>query len=109
MRLALALALLAGAPAFADRVSEMPRTERCMYKARLSVAGYYWHQQGRARQDVKIHWHGDETQNEIEFVNRTIDEAYAAAEAIRDTSGKPLSDADFGDRAYNACMSGTSL
>jgi hypothetical protein len=109
MRLALALALLASAPAFADRVTEMPRTERCVYKARLSVAGYYWHQQGRARQDVKIHWHGDETQNEIEFVNRTIDEAYAAAEAIRNGSGRYVSDSDFGDRVYNACMSGTSL
>ena len=109
MRLALAIALLAGAPAFADRVTEMPRTERCVYKARLSVAGYYWHQQGRARHDVRIHWHGDETQNEIDFVNRTIDEAYAAAEAIRNGSGKSVSDADFGDRVYHACMSGTSL
>jgi hypothetical protein len=105
----LALALLAAAPAFADRITEMPRTERCVYKARLSVAGYYWHQQGRPRQEVKIHWHGDETQHEVEFVNRTIDEAYAAAEAIRGGSGKRVSDSDFGDRVYNACMSGTSL
>jgi hypothetical protein len=109
MRLTLAVVLLAAAPAFADRITEMPRTERCVYKARLSVAGYYWHQQGRARPDVKIHWHGDETQNEIEFVNRTIDEAYSAAEAIRDGSGEHVSEAAFGDRVYNACMAGTSL
>jgi hypothetical protein len=105
----LALGLLAAAPAFADRITELPRTERCVYKARLSVAGYYWYQQGRARQDVKIHWKGDETQDEIEFVNRTIDEAYAAADAIRGGSGRPASDTEFGDRVYNACMSGTSL
>jgi hypothetical protein len=109
LRLALAAALLSAVPAFADRITDMPRTERCVYKARLSVAGFYWHQQGRARQDIRIQWHGDETQNEIEFVNRTIDEAYAAAEGLRNGSGTYVSESDFGDRVYTACMTGTNL
>ena len=109
MRSALAVILFAAVPAFADRISELPQTERCVYKARLSVAGYYWHQQGRAREDVRIHWHGDETRNEVEFVKRTIDEAYAAAQAMHDGSGHYMSEAEFGDRVYNACMTGTSL
>jgi hypothetical protein len=109
MRTALAALLVLAAPALADRITEMPRTERCVYTARLSVAGYYWHQQGRPRQEVTIHWHGDETQNEIDFVNQTVDEAYAAADAVRNGSDKYVSEADFGDRIYNACMMGTRL
>lgn len=83
MKCALAVLLLAASgSALADRISEMPRTELCIYKARLSVAGYYYYLQGRAREAVKIHWRGDETPNEVEFVMRTIEEAYARAEAV---------------------------
>jgi hypothetical protein len=93
----------------ADRITDMPRTERCVYKARLSVAGYYHYLQGKPREDVKIHWHGDETQNEIEFVTRTLDEAYARAAALRGEGALAVSEAQFGDRIYEACMEGRAL
>lgn len=104
-------AFLAAFPilACADRITDMPRTERCVYKARLSVAGYYHYLQGKAREDVKIHWHGDETQNEIEFVTRTLDEAYARAAALRGEGAREVSQAQFGDQIYEACMEGRAL
>jgi hypothetical protein len=96
--------------ALADRIGEMPRTELCVYKARLSVAGYYYFLQGRTREAVTIHWHGDETPAEVEFVTRTIDEVYARAEAHKRAQGKrPLSEQEFGDQAYAACITGESL
>ena len=111
MRTTLVAALLAfPLLAWADRISDMPRTELCVYKARLAVAGYYYYLQGRARAAVQIHWHGDETQNEIEFVTRTLDEAYARAAALQ--HGVPesqVSEAQFGDQIYAACMSGSEL
>lgn len=94
----------------ADRISQMPRTELCVYKAKLSVAGYYYYLQGRARESVTIHWHGDETPGEIEFVTRTIDEAYARAEALRQVHPlRSVSEQEFGDQAYTACIKGESL
>ena len=96
--------------ASADRISDMPRTERCVYKARLSVAGYYHYLQGRPREAVQIHWHGNETQNEIEFVTRTLDEAYARAAALREGAPEsPVSEVQFGDQIYEACMAGRAL
>lgn len=54
---------------------------------------------------MTIHWHGDETANEIAFVSRALDEAYSTAEADqRDRPEQRLSEQAFGDRAYNACI-----
>jgi len=105
-----ALLLLGPALAAADRITEMNGTELCAYKAKLSVAAYFYFLQGKPRGDVTIHWHGDETQNEIDFVRRTLDEAYASAEADkRDHRQRYVSEQAFGDRAYNACMSGERI
>jgi hypothetical protein len=97
-------------PAFADRISELNRTERCVYTAKLSVAGYFYYLRGTPRAEVKIQWHGDETQNEIDFVTRIIDIAYARAERLkRDRADEAVSEQHFGDEAYNACMEGREL
>jgi hypothetical protein len=105
-RLILSLPVLFAALAEADRITEMNATERCVYKARLAVAGYHYFLQGKPRREIAIRWHGDETDNEIAFVTRTLDEAYSTAEADqRERPEKLLSDQAFGDRSYNACMS----
>jgi hypothetical protein len=111
IRPCLAVALLClPLAAFADRITDMPRTERCVYTARLATAGYYYWLQGKPRQEVQIRWHGDETQNEIEFVTRTIDEAYARAAALQQADSKPaLPEYKFGDEVYEACMAGREL
>jgi hypothetical protein len=107
LRLAVVLLAVAARPAGADRVTEMHGTELCVYKAKLAVAGYHYYLQGMPRGEVKIRWHGDETQNEIQFVMRTLDEAYAAAEADRrEHPGQPVSEDAFEDRAYSQCISG---
>jgi len=95
---------------WADRITELDPTERCVYTAKLYVAGYYYYLQGKSRKEVKIHWHGDETQNEIDFVTRTLDAAYARVDLIkREHPDAFLSETAFGDQAYLACMSGTEL
>ena len=100
------LLLLGPAVAAADRITEMNGAELCAYKAKLSVAAYFYFLQGKQRAEVKLHGHGDETQNEIDFVGRTLDEAYATAEADkRDRPQQYVSEQAFGDRAYQACMS----
>lgn len=104
LTVALCAALLTG-PAAADRITEMSRTERCVYTTRLSVAGYHHYLQGRPRAELRIHWKGDETQNEIDYVTRVIDEAYARAQVDReDEDGASMSEQEFGDEVYAACM-----
>jgi hypothetical protein len=108
--LAAAVAIAFPLLAVADRITDMPRTERCVYKARLSVAGYYHYLQGKSREAVRIHWHGNETQNEIDYVSRTLDEAYARAAALRHGSpDAPVSETQFGDQIYESCMNGGEL
>ena len=100
-----ALLLLLPALASADRLTKMTAPELCIYKARLAVAAYFYFLQGKPRSDVAIHWHGDETENEIEFIGRTLDEAYATAEADkRDHPEQPVSEQVFGDRTFQACI-----
>lgn len=109
-RVWIVLLLCLPALALGDRISAMNRTELCVYKARLSVAGYHYFLQGRPREAVVIHWHGDETADEIEFVTRTIDESYARATAQQQApTAPPMSAQEFGDRMYDACMSGETL
>jgi hypothetical protein len=110
MRYLLAALLSIPGLAAADRITDMPRTELCVYKAKLSVAGYYWYQQGKPRQEVKIHWHGDETPNEIDFVNQTLDDVYAAADQMKSgPETERVPEHLFGDYVYTACMSGQKL
>jgi hypothetical protein len=92
----------------ADRISDMNPTELCTYVARLKVLAYYYYGQGVPRAEVKVHWKGDETANEVDFVNRTIDEAYAWLSAMQADPAK-LSEQRFGDMVYEACLSGTPL
>jgi len=92
--------------ASADRLTKMTAPELSVYKAKLAVAAYFYFLQGKPRGEVAIHWHGDETQHEMEFVNRTLDEAFTSAE--RDRRERPserIPEQLFGDRAYRACMS----
>jgi hypothetical protein len=100
--------LLMGSPALADRITEMNPTERCTYIAKLQVAGYYYYSQGRPRAEVKVHWHGDETQYEIEFITATLDAAYTWLTNSGVTEST-LSAQAFGDMVYEACMSGRAL
>jgi len=96
--------------ALADRITELQPAERCVYTAKLYVAGYYYYLQGKSREEVKVHWHGDETQNEIDFVTRTLDAAFAKVETIkRNNPNAFLSETAFGDEAYLACISGADL
>ena len=107
-RAALVLLLVLVAPMVcADRITELNRTELCTYTAKLSVAGYFYFLQGKPREDLRIHWHGDETQNEIDFVRRTIAAAYERADTLQRASpARVISEQDFGDQVYLACMTG---
>ena len=66
------IACLSPLAAQADRITTMTREEKCVYVARLQVAAAFYYTKGQRRDEVKIHWHGDETANEREFVTRTI-------------------------------------
>lgn len=93
------------APAHADRISRMNATELCTYTAQLHVAAYYYFEQGRRREDIQLKWHGDETQNEIDFVNKTVADAYAWLEAWKANGSELLPPQSYGDMIYQSCMS----
>ncbi len=101
--------LLLAQAAHADRISRMEKTELCVYVSKLEVAAYYYFEQGRPREEVVIHWHGDETENEITFINKTVDDAYAWLASWKESSNSMLSAQSFGDMIYQACMQGKSL
>lgn len=103
------LVLLLAQPAHADRISRMDKTERCVYVAKLEVAAYYFFEQGKPRENVVLHWHGDETENEIAFVNKTVDDAYAWLASWKESSNSMLSAQSFGDMIYQACMQENQL
>ena len=101
----LALALLVSPAAHADRLTQMNQTELCAYTAQLQVAAYYFFEQGKLREEVSIKWHGDETQNEIDFVDKTVAEAYIWLASWKHSSNELLPAQSFGDMVYQACMS----
>jgi hypothetical protein len=103
------LLLLAAPLAQADRITEMTREDRCLYVARLEMLAHEFFERGRARGDVVIHWHGDETENEIAFVNQTVDHAYAWLEAWAQSSNEMLPAQSFGEMVLQACMEGKRL
>lgn len=92
--------------ASADRISAMGLAERCAYGTKLQVLGAYYYGLGKPRAEVKIHWHGDETQNEIDFVTRAIDAGYALIEREYEVGRKDTPLALLGDRIYEECMRG---
>jgi len=73
--LVLVLVLLLPRIVHADRITQMTRSDLCVYAAKLQVAGYYYFERGKPREEVKIVWHGDETPDEIYLVNRTLYDA----------------------------------
>jgi hypothetical protein len=107
--LALVLVLLLPRTVHADRITQMTQSDLCIYTAKLQVAGYYYCEQGKAREEVKIVWHGDETQNEIDFVNRTLDDAYVWLSNARNDGAGLVPVQTFGDLVYEACMNGKPL
>lgn len=108
--LPLACVLLAApGAASADRITRMTQEERCVYTARLQVAAAYYFKQGKPRQELKIHWHGDETEGEIRFVTENIDAGYSAMAREVESSGRGVPVEIVGDRVYIACMKQTAL
>ena len=101
----LVCALLVSQAAHADRISRMNQTELCTYTAQLQVVAYYFFEQGKPREEVSIKWHGDETQNEIDFVNQTVADAYTWLTSWKGSSTELLPAQFFGDMVYQACMS----
>ncbi len=107
--LALLLALLPTHVAHADRITRMNQSDVCIYTAKLQVAGYYYFKQGKPREEVKVVWHGDETQHEIDFVNKTLDDAYVWLTNAKSNGAAPLPVETFGDIVYEACVNGILL
>ena len=101
----LVCALLASPAVRADGISRMKQAELCTYTTQLQVAAYYFFEQGKPREEVSIKWHGDESQNEIDFVNKTVAEAYAWLASWKNSSNEMLPAQSFGDMVYQACMS----
>ena len=102
-------ALVLPLSAMADRITQMSPTDLCAYSAKMQVAGYYYFEQGKARNEVVVKWHGDETQNEIDYVNRMLDEAYAWLANASRNSPRLIPAQTFGDLVYEACMNGRPL
>jgi hypothetical protein len=100
----LACALLVSPAARADRLTQMDQAELCTYSAQLQVAAYSFFEQGRPLEEVSIKWHGDETQNEIDFVNSTIAQAYTWLASWKESSNAMLPAQSFGDMVYQSCM-----
>jgi hypothetical protein len=111
MRIALALLALALVPTAvrADRISQMTREERCTYAAKLHVAAAYHYTKGLPRADLKLHWHGDETAAEIEFVTRIVDQGYEAMKRETEAGRANLPLELVGDKAFEACMKESTL
>jgi hypothetical protein len=103
------LLLLAAPLAHADRITGMTREDRCIYVARLEMLAHQFFEQGKPRGDVVIRWHGDETENEIAFVNKTVDDAYAWLEAWKQSSNEMLPAQSFGEMVLQACLEGKLL
>ena len=103
------LVLLLPNTVHADRITQMNQPDLCIYIAKLQVAGYYYFDQGKTREEVKVAWHGDETQNEIDFVNRTLDDAYLWLTNAKNNGAVLLPPQTFGDLVYEACINGKPL
>lgn len=103
------LVLLLPHAVHADRITQMSQADLCTYTAKLQVAGYYYFEQGKPREEVKVVWHGDETPNEIDFVNSTLDDAYLWLTNAKRNGAGLVPVQTFGDLVYEACMNGKPL
>lgn len=83
----------------ADRIQSMGHLEQCVYRARLAAAGSYTRASKTAEtcEGIKILWHGDETENEIEYVRRWTCVGF-------ESGTNPVV---AGDRVYAACVKET--
>jgi hypothetical protein len=70
--------------------------------------GHYYFEQGKPREEVKPVWHGDETPDEIYFVNRTLGDASLWLTNARN-SAELLPVQTYGDLVYEACINGKPL
>lgn len=98
------LATLSSPVVLADRFTDMTPAERCAYTAKLEVLAAWHRARGTPRDQVKILWHGDETSNEVEFVNRLLDAGYALmdGEVAAGRADTPLE--LLGDRVFESCV-----
>ncbi len=104
-----AVATLSSPVTWADRITDMPHAERCAYTAKLEVLAAWHRAKGTPRSDVKIRWHGDETANEVEFVNRVLDAGYALMER-EVAAGHPDTPLELlGDRVFESCVNEREL
>lgn len=103
--LAVVLALVAGM-ANADRITTMNRSERCAYTTKLQVLAAYYFGKGTPRAEIKVHWHGDETPYEIDFINHALDMGYDYVRREHEAGRKDTPLEVLGDRIYEACMNG---
>ncbi len=103
------VATLSSAVIRADRITDMPHTERCAYTAKLEVLAAWHRAKGTPRSDVKIKWHGDETPNEVEFVNRILDAGYALMEREVAAGHPDIPLELIGDRVFEACVNERNL
>lgn len=90
------LVLSATTSSAADRIQSMSHPEQCVYRARLASAGSFIRQTKAANtcSEIKIMWHGNETQNETDYVTRWICAGF--------THGtNPVT---AGDATFDACM-----
>jgi hypothetical protein len=76
---------------------------------REAAGGYYYFEQGKPREEVKIVWHGDETPDKIYLVNRMLDDAYLWLTNARNNGAGLLPVQTYGDLGYEACINATPL
>src|SRR5215212_6374449 len=102
MRFLIALMLLC-VPVIGNafRISRISPTDRCVY-VQLTFAGNHYFLQRKTRTEIPIRWHGDETQNEMEFVDQVFT---SAKRARRERAKESMSEQLFGDWTYRGCMS----
>ena len=100
----LAGALLIAPAAHADRIAQMDPKTLCVYTAQVKLAAYHFFEQGKPREQVSIEWRGDETPDEINFVNDALTQAYAWLASWKQSSNEMLPATSFADMVYQACM-----
>jgi len=100
----LASVLLMAPGVHADRIARMDPHALCTYTAQVKLAAYRFFEQGKPRTEVSIEWQGDETPEEITFVNDALTQAYAWLANWKQSSNEMLPAASFADMVYQACM-----
>lgn len=78
------------------KIENLPHQEECVYRAKLSAAGSYFNLSGIEKncENIKIFWHGDESEFEISYVKKWICEGF-------NSKKNPIS---IGDQVYKNCL-----